>query len=281
MPATTFDRGARALPLPSAATINLRLPRWLPGLGLAILAIGLLILALQWRQPMLSRLQIEGHFDRVSPESVRAVTAAHLAQGFFSVDLAAIRNDVAALPWVSRARVERVWPTGVRVRVWERQAYARWNADSLLDTDSVAFTPAVGDLPEAVVAKLPRLAGTAGNEKLVIDTYRVMSQALAETPLALSGLQLDARGEWTAQTLRGIELRLGPGTAADKLTVLLGALPASLGERLADVAYVDLRYTNGFAIGWISRAATGKNATDGKAGAKAAAPATLGDNKDG
>jgi hypothetical protein len=73
MPATTFDRGARALPLPSAATINLRLPRWLPGLGLTILAIGLLMLALQWRQPMLSRLQIEGHFDRVTPESVRQV----------------------------------------------------------------------------------------------------------------------------------------------------------------------------------------------------------------
>jgi cell division protein FtsQ len=278
MPATTFDRGARALPLPSAATINLRLPRWLPGLGFAVLAIALLMLALQWRQPMLSRLQIEGHFDRVTPESVRQATEAHLAKGFFSVDLEAIRNDVAALPWVSRARVERVWPTGVRVRVWEREAYARWNADSLLDTGSVSFTPAAGDLPEDAVAQLPKLAGTAGNEKLVVETYRTLSQALAETPLALSGLQLDARGEWTAQTRRGVELRLGAGDAAEKLPVLLGALPASLGERLADVAYVDLRYTNGFAIGWISRIAAGNNkaATDGKAGAKAAAPATQG-----
>lgn len=276
MPATPFDRSLRALPVPAAPSITLRLPRWLPGLGLAVLATGLLMLALQWQQPMLSRLQIEGHFDRVTPESVRQVTATHLAQGFFSVDLEAIRNDVAALPWVARARVERVWPTGVRVRVWEREAYARWNADALLDTGSVAFTPAPGDLPESLAAKLPRLSGTAGNEKLVIETYRRLSQALAETPLALSGLQLDARGEWTAQTRRGVELRLGAGDAAEKLPVLTGALPASLGERLADVAYVDLRYTNGFAIGWVSRE---RHATEGVAGTpaqgRASAPAPI------
>jgi cell division protein FtsQ len=51
--------------------------------------------------------------------------------------------------------------------------------------------------------------------------------------------------------------RLGAGAPRRTSSpVLLGALPASLGERLADVAYVDLRYTNGFAIGWISRIAT-------------------------
>ena len=269
MPATTFDRSLRSLPLPAASSITLRLPRWLPGLGLAILAIGLLTMALQWHQPMLSRLQLEGHFDRISPESLRRASAMHLADGFFSVDLEAIRNDVAALPWVARARVERVWPAGVRVRVWEREAYARWNADSLLDTGATAFTPAAADLAEPRMAELPRLGGTPGNEKLVNETYRRMSQALAETPLALSGLQLDARGEWTAQTRRGVELRLGPGAAADKLPVLLGALPAALGERLAEVAYVDLRYTNGFAIGWLSR------------GAAPAAPIAKGGRQDG
>jgi len=255
MPATTFDRSLRSLPMPAASSITLQLPRWLPGLGLAVLALGLLMMALQWQQPMLSRLQIEGRFDRVSPESVRRATAMHLAQGFFSVDLEAIRSDVAKLPWVARARVERVWPTGVRVRVWEREPYARWNADSLLDTGATAFTPAAADIAEPRMAELPRLGGTTGNEKLVSETFRRMSQALAETPLALSGLQLDARGEWTAQTRRGIELRLGPGAATDQLPVLTGALPAALGERLNEVAYVDLRYTNGFAIGWLSRGA--------------------------
>lgn len=279
MPATTFDRSLRALPLPAPPSLSkLRLPRWLPALGLAVLAVGLLILALQWHQPMLSRLQIEGHFDRVTPESVRRATELHLAQGFYSVDLEAIRSDVAALPWVARARVERVWPTGVRVRVWEREAYARWNADALLDTGSAAFTPAAADIADARVAPLPRLGGTPGNERLVSDTYRRLSQALAETPLALNGLQLDARGEWTAQTRRGIELRLGPGAAADKLPVLLGALPASLGERLAEVAYVDLRYTNGFAIGWLSRAVPGAGTP---ARAAKPAPVVQGENHDG
>lgn len=267
MPVTTFDRAPRALPaMPLAAPLSLRLSPHLFRVGLGLLLLVLLVAALRWQQPMLNQLQVEGRFQRVTPESVRRVSAMRLAQGFFSVDLAQIRQDVAELPWVQRARVERVWPAGVLIRVWEREPFARWNDAALLDTQSASFTPEADDLQDPKLVTLPRLGGTPGNEKLVSDTYRQMADALAGSPLALAGLQLDARGEWTAQTRRGIELRLGPGNAADKLPVLRGALPAALGERLGEVAYVDLRYTNGFAIGWAAR-----NRTDA-AGSAASSP---------
>ena len=260
MPATTFDRSLRAgdfrLALPQAPRLSFALPPWLPGLGLALFVLLLVIAGTQWRQLPLQRLQIEGRFEHVQPEQVRQALTPHLESGFYSVDVDAIRRDVGTLAWVERARVERVWPAGVRVRVWEREAYARWNQDGLLDTHGTAFTPDAADRPAKLVDALPQLSGTPGNEKLVIDTYRRLSEGLRDTSLALSGLSLDARGEWTAQTRRGVELRLGPGNAVDKLPVLAEALPAALGERLADVAYVDLRYTNGFAIGWTQTAAS-------------------------
>lgn len=227
-----------------------RLPRRFTAVSVLILLLALLLLAAQWREPQLRRLQIEGRFERVHPQAVRQAAMGRLSGGFFSVDIDAVRKDVAQLPWVARARVERVWPAGLRIRVWEREVFARWNGDALLDTGARAFKPAAGDLPESVLATLPRLGGRPGNEDLVMDSYRTLALGLANTPFAIAGLSLDARGEWTAQTHGGVELRLGQGRVQDRLPMILDALPTALGDRLNEVAYVDLRYTNGFAIGW-------------------------------
>lgn len=262
MPAMTMERALEAemtrpggapaaLPRPQAG-----LPRRLRLLPLLLLAIALPLLLAQWREPALTRLQIEGRFNHVRPQAVREAAAAVLVGGFFSIDITAVRDAVGKLPWVARARVERVWPAGLRIRVWEREPFARWNGEALLDTGAVAFTPAAGDLPQSVLGILPRLAGTPGNEALVMQSYRLLAERLANTPFAIAGLSLDARGEWTAQTQDGVELRLGQGPAEDKLPVILDALPMALGNRLQEVAYVDLRYTNGFAIGWRDGAAS-------------------------
>ena len=268
MRAMTVERGARALELPAIDELRkLEIPsRWLWIASLAALLMATTTLAMQWRDPDLSRLRIEGKFERVSPQVLREAALPSLGQGFFSVDVDAVREELTQLPWVAKARVERDWPTGLSIRVWEREPFARWNGESLLDTGGVAFTPAAQDMPESLLGKLPRLSGTAGNEALVASSYRRLSAALEDTVLAINGLALDARGEWTAQTRMGLTLRLGDGDVADKLPVLTGALLAAVGNRLDEVAYVDLRYTNGFAIGWIANQ-TG----EGQAGAPAAA----------
>ena len=70
------------------------------------------------------------------------------------------------------------------------------------------------------------------------------------TPFVPSALSENARGEWTAVTATGIELRLGRGAPTDAVARLAGPVRMALTERLQEVAYVDLHYVNGFAVGW-------------------------------
>lgn len=251
---------APAWELPSLENVELKLPRWLASVLALAVVFAATAIALEWRDPRLHRLHLEGRFERVSALSVQQAVEPALGQGFFGVDVAAVREQVTRLPWVARARVERRWPSGLDVRVWEREPLARWNDGSLLDVDAVAFTPA--DVGEPALQRLPELAGPEGNERLVADSFRQLSAAVESTPLALSGLRLDARGEWTAQTRLGIELRLGSEPVGSKIDVITGALLAAVGNRLDEVAYVDLRYTNGFAIGWVSARDAGRASGD-------------------
>ncbi len=232
----------------SAAT-----PRWVKPVITGVTALAALLLG-AWLALEVSgadrirTVQIEGEFQRVTSAEVEAAVRPFIESSLASVDLDGARVAVEQLPWISRARVERVWPDRLHLRVWERAPFAHWGEQQLLDTDNKIFQPLSTELAET----LPLLSGGTGTEQEVADTYRRLAVRLADGPFALAGLARDARGEWAARTVSEIELRFGRGDPTLALDTLLGPARNAVQERIGEVAYVDLRYTNGFSVGWRS-----------------------------
>lgn len=211
-------------------------------------------------------LEVGGELNRIPADAVRRVVAPRLDRDFYELDLAAVRSAVEGLPWVARARVERSWPATVRVHVQEHRAVARWGDKALLSDQDVVFMPPV--VPDDL-AGAPRLAGPAGQQTAVREAYQGLLAQLGDTPFAPVAVEQNARGEWTARTEQGIELRLGRGAPLDAVSRLAGPVRTALEGRLQEVTYVDLHYINGFAVGWrepvvddagrIGAAATGRD----------------------
>jgi cell division protein FtsQ len=227
--------------------------RWLTPLITAATALAALLLG-AWLALEVSGadrirvVQIEGEFKRTRSSEVEAAVRPFIETSLAGVELDAARRAVEELPWIARARVERVWPDRLHLRVWERVPFARWGEQQLLDSDNQVFAPQ--DI--TTLASLPLLSGGEGTEIEVADTYRRLAVRLADSPFALAGLARDARGEWTARTNSEIELRFGRGDPTLALDTLLGPAKQALQDRIVEVSYVDLRYTNGFSVGWRS-----------------------------
>ncbi|MCS6948573.1 MAG: FtsQ-type POTRA domain-containing protein, partial [Steroidobacteraceae bacterium] len=105
-----------------------RLPRvhWAIALPYAIGAVllGALLLGVHVAldRPV-ERIELLGRFQRVQPLDVEQAGRGRThGVGLVSVNLAAVRRAIAALPWVDTATVERVWPNGLRVTVVEQVA---------------------------------------------------------------------------------------------------------------------------------------------------------------
>ncbi len=225
-------------------------PRLLAGLtALLAVAVATVQIAPYANRPV-TRIRIDGHFGHLNATRIAAVANIQPGTRFFDLDLAAIRTHVEALPWVAHARISREWPDAVAINVIERQPAARWDERSLLDSEGRVYTPPAADLAGADTISLPQLAGPEARVDEVRQSYAQLSAALADGPLALSGLALDARGEWTAQARTGVSLRLGKDDPVTQAPLLNGAVARSLASRMDSVAYIDLRYTNGFAVGW-------------------------------
>lgn len=239
-------------------TINTRRKWKLAGIGIAgLLVLGALIaLALRFSTPafngpMLTILVVQGDLQHVSPVTVRdSVLPTVTGHGFFRIDMQAAQTAVQSLPWVAQATVRRSWPHTLYISLIEEVPVARWNDAGLLDAQGKVFMH--GDI--GAYAALPLLSGPEGSAQDVLADYNAFAALTRARGLTITQLTLDARGAASVQLSDGIEVRLGREAAQQRLERFGAVALPALGPQLTSVAYVDMRYTNGFAVGWVNPA---------------------------
>lgn len=195
-------------------------------------------------------LRIEGVFEHVSAGQVAGVVAPYAAAGFFATDVAAIKQALEALPWVSAAAVRRIWPDVLHVTLVEQTALARWGEEGLVNPQGEVFFPSPGEAGEAGQGDLPVLAGPSLRAApQVVERYRGLSRVLRPLGLGIRRLSMDARHSWQLTLSDGSRLILGRGETEARLRRFVRFYPGLAREGNA-AAIVDLRYTNGFAVLW-------------------------------
>ena len=196
--------------------------------------------------PKLTALTVTGRLQHVDPRAVQAAVLPAIGSGFFATRVEDVSAAVEQVPWVAQAQVRREWPHTLHVDIVEEVPVARWSGDGLMDARGRVFA----EDPQKAYAALPTLGGREGTEQDVLAQYNTLAGLVAPRGLSIAALTVDARGAATVVLNDGIEVRLGREDAAARLARFSAiALPA-LGAKLATVAYVDMRYTNGFAVGW-------------------------------
>lgn len=189
--------------------------------------------------------EIHGDLHHVTRDELRALIGPYTSWGWLRLPAERLSLRLEELNWVATASVRRKWPLDVSITITERRPVARWGRDALLDESGVAFDPG-----GPINRTLPLLEGPEGNEKLMLDRYRAFSARLGARSLALDELNLDSRGAWRLGLRDGPQLRLGADSVDLRLQRALVALDELAGEREMEIAYLDLRYPNGFAVAW-------------------------------
>ena len=230
--------------------INWRALGVLLGVPAALAAVALAAL---WvlNQPI-ETVAVAGRFQRVAPVDVERVVKAQVhGAGLLSVDLAAVRRAIHTLPWVDGVSVQRAWPRGLDVLVVEQTAAARWGERGLLNTRGELFDSDERHIPP----ELAQLSGPPGKEAVVAQRYLAAEGRLMQAGLRLTAVRLDARGAWEMDLANGVTVRLGRREVDQRFEKFMNTALKLVTQRGEDIAYVDMRYTNGFAIGWRGNAA--------------------------
>ncbi|MEL7535980.1 MAG: cell division protein FtsQ/DivIB [Pseudomonadota bacterium] len=232
----------------SEPRVRVTLP-WKPVLALLLTAAGCYVVfvagTLALNSPIRA-LDLEAPLQRVSQMQILAAAEPYLEAGFASVDLGAMRASLEALDWVDVAVVRRRWPDRVQVLVVEQVPAARWGEDGLLNTRGELFVNGARHIP----TELPRLSGPEGSSDVVARRYLAMHGRLVQAGLRLSSVELDERGSWRLTLANGVDVRLGRRDVDERGERFLTIVSQLVSRRQEDIDFVDMRYSNGFSIGW-------------------------------
>lgn len=244
------DARTQPTPSPAVPTVWRGYARWMlrGALGAALLTGGAWLWdALAHAEALrMTTLFVKGGFERVSQQQVYAQVRHHLDANFLALDLDAVRADVEALPWVARAAVRREWPGTLRVEFTEEVPVATWQGTLLLNADAIPFVSLAGNTE----AGLPALTGPEGSAPLVLATLRDMQRTVGERLPAIAKLELSERRAWEVGFVDGTRVRLGRRDALPRLARYAEVAAPLVGPQAQHVAYVDMRYANGFTVGW-------------------------------
>ncbi len=192
------------------------------------------------------QLAVHGGFDHVSAEQIRATASLHLREGFFAVDLDALRDAVAHLPWVERVEARKRWPDTIELTVYEQQPWVRWGADRLVNRRGEVFA-APG---AAAIQGLAHLSGPDERLADVLAFHAECLDAFARSGLVVTGVHLSARGSWSLDLGNGAVIEIGRVQPRARLDRFLDVWPRIGTGHGGPPASVDLRYSNGFALRW-------------------------------
>lgn len=202
-----------------------------------------------------SNVDVLGTLDFTDRAVLQSKVEGFTGQGFYTLDIEALRSAVESMPWVAEARIAREWPGRVKVTVEEHEPAARWNDDGLVSKSLELFRPpqlSRDDIRYAewqgVFATLPELRGDDGRHSAVLDDFRRYSEALDALGLQVSGLVEDARLSQTVEVDGNVTLRLGYEDHERRLGRFVDVYPR-LAESLAtDPVTFDMRYSDGFSL---------------------------------
>lgn len=191
-------------------------------------------------------LELNGAFQRVSAEQLRASMTPLIEESFFTIDLLVLTNAARRISWVSTVDVQKTWPDTITVTIQEFKPIAHWNHGQLLSRQGEVFS-----VPEAdEIQGLPWLNGPEGRLDEVLRNWSNFSEALVPMGLEIGALSLDTRGAWSMQLSNGTRVQLGRDSASERFQRLLASWDSLMFEQAAPPQDVDLRYTNGFAVLW-------------------------------
>ena len=221
------------------------------GIALTLVALPIVGVLNGWfandRWPV-TKLDVRAEFNHVSAEQIRAAVASHLGEGFFAVNLGDVRGAITKLPWVERAEARKRWPDAIELVVYEQQPYARWGEDRLINRHGRVFSVAGAEGLQG----LPALSGPDDRLDDVINFHADCLKEFSGSGLIVSAVALSPRGGWKLTLANGAVIEVGRENARERLKRFLDAWPKLIAGRTDTLAYVDLRYANGFALRWSS-----------------------------
>lgn len=196
---------------------------------------------------------VEGAYQHTSQNQLKQRVLSQADKGFFNLDISTIQKEVEDLPWVDRAYVRRIWPESINVLIEEHTPVARWGREGLVsDKFKLFFPPRLASAQDVLLSQmvgdLPVLHSPARRHAALLKLHRETEPLFRAIEAPLMGIKEDERRSVTLMLDGDVQVIIGHRLIAERIERFADIFRSYVAPVYDDVARVDMRYTNGFAM---------------------------------
>ncbi len=190
-------------------------------------------------------IQLAGSFENLDQGEVERTLRPYIGQGFFSLDIHEMQQQLRRKSWTDSVSVRRIWPDKLRVTITEKKPVARWDDEHLLSSRAKVYAA-----DAAAFGHLPVVNGVNHEPEWVMRRFYRLEARFAEVDERLVAMRVDSRGAIDIELINGLEIKLGRSNIEHKLERLISIYQQQILPRREQIDRLDLRYANGFAVAW-------------------------------
>lgn len=203
--------------------------------------------AYQLEHTLIKSVELKSERKISDDEQIAKIVKSFVSGGLMTLDIKSARTRLMQLGWVKEVNIRKQWPDKLVVNIKEYQAVAKWQGvdsqNEFISREGVRF---VGNSAEQY-RNLPILEGGENSLERMIEAYQQLVPILANAALHVAKLKLEMRDEWQLTTVSGLQIKFLERDHKIALQHLQTALEV-LRPKLDEIAIIDLRYSNGFAV---------------------------------
>ena len=181
-------------------------------------------------------------------EKIREYSEKYLInKSWFNFNINILKNELEKIEWVNTVGVRRVYPREVKLTIKEHVPLVIWNNKYYMNGDGEVF------FVKNISKKLPRLNAKNDRSKTLFKYYSFFINNLLKNNISDKILEINENDIRSLSILlsSGISVRFGSKNVNEKIKIFFKSYNKILNTSdLKKIRYIDMRYSNGFSIGW-------------------------------
>ena len=168
-------------------------------------------------------------------------------KSFFLLNMSELKKELEKIEWVDSVSIRRDYPRVVILSIKEHKPLVIWNNKSYINNNGEIF------FVKDVSKNLPRLNSKNNRSQALFKYFSFFSDNLLKNKINDKIVEISENNIRSLSVLlsSGITIRFGSKNINDKMKIFFKSYKKILNTSdLKKIRYIDMRYSNGFSIGW-------------------------------
>ena len=170
------------------------------------------------------------------------------SKSFFNFKINILKKEIEKVSWVKSADIRRVYPGEIKIYIEEHIPIAIWNNESYMNN--------IGDIffINNIKKNLPILISNQSGNKIMFEYFSLLLKYISDENFDIKIKKIEENDirSLSAYLSSGIIVKFGSKDIRGKILTFIKVYKTLNTSDLEKIRYIDMRYSNGFSIGWKS-----------------------------